>query len=158
MMEEKDWRIVRALSDGIPITYCPYAVLAKKAGMGEEELISRLRELKARGILRRVGAVLQHRRAGFAANALCAWTVSKERLDEVGAVASREEAVSHCYSRAPVAGWPYNFYVMLHAHDRSQCEEIADRIARDCNLGERRTFYSVREWKKASMRYCDANP
>ncbi len=157
MMEEKDWQIVRALADGIPITYRPYAVLAKKAGLGEEEFISRLEELKKQGVLRRVGAVLQHRKAGFAANALCAWIVSEGRLDEVGAVASREEAVSHCYSRAPVEGWPYNFYVMIHAHDRKTCEEIAERITRECDLGERKTFYSVREWKKASMRYSGSN-
>mgnify|MGYP002626516295 CR=1 FL=1 len=156
-MEEKDWRIVRALADGIPITYCPYAVLAKKAGMREEEFLARLRELKKRRILRRVGAVLQHRRAGFLANALCVWSVPKERLDEVGTVVSREEAVSHCYLRAPIAGWPYNFYVMLHAHDRETCEKLADRIAQECNLGERKTFYSVREWKKASMRYLGEN-
>ena len=156
MIEEKDWRIVCALADGIPITYRPYAALAKKAGMGEEEFLSRLEELKKQGILRRVGAVLQHRQAGFSANALCAWIVPKERLDEVGTAISREEAVSHCYSRAPIPKWPYNFYVMLHARDRKTCEEIADRIARDCNLGERKTFYSVREWKKESMKYSGA--
>ena len=153
MIEEKDWRIVRALADGLPITYRPYAVLAKKAGMEEEEFLSRLGDLKKRGVLRRVGAVIQHRQAGFSANALCAWIVPNERLDEVGTAVSHEEAVSHCYSRAPVSQWPYNFYVMIHAQDRKTCEEIADRIADDCHLGERKTFYSVREWKKESMRY-----
>lgn len=153
MLEEKDRRIVRALADGIPFVPRPYAVLAEKAGMKEDEFLSRLAKMKELGILRRVGAVLQHRRAGFAANALCVWSVPEDRLDEVGAAVSREPAVSHCYSRETAPGWPYNFYVMVHAQNREACEEIADRISSENALGERNTFYSVREWKKATMRY-----
>lgn len=153
MLEEKDQQIVRALADGIPFVPRPYAVLAEKAGMEEAEFLSRMKKLKEQGILRRVGAVLQHRRAGFAANALCVWMVSEERLDEVGAAVSREPSVSHCYSRETAPNWPYNFYAMIHAQSRETCEKIANRISAENDLGERQTFYSVREWKKAAMRY-----
>lgn len=153
MLEEKDRRVVCAMADGIPFVPRPYAALAEKAGMEEEEFLSRLKALKVQGILRRIGAVLQHRRAGFAANALCIWNVPEERLDTVGSAVSREPSVSHCYSRESVEGWPFNFYAMIHAQDRASCEKIADRIAAENGLGERQTFYSVREWKKASMRY-----
>ncbi len=153
MLEEADRRIVRALADGIPITPRPYAALAREAGMEENELLSRLRKMKQQGALRRVGAVLQHRRAGFSANALCVWQVPEERLDEVGEAVSREAAVSHCYSRETLPEWPYNFYAMLHARSHEECEQTADRISTENRLGERRTFYSVREWKKAAMRY-----
>jgi len=152
-LEEQDRKIVRALADGIPFVPRPYAALAEKAGMKEEAFLDRLRTLKAQGILRRVGAVLQHRRAGFAANALCIWNVPKDRLDEVGSAVSREMSVSHCYSRETVEGWPYNFYAMIHAQSREECEKIADRIAAENGLGARQTFYSVREGKKAAMRY-----
>ena len=153
MLEERDRRVVRAMADGIPIVARPYAILAEKAGLTEEEFLRRLRALKERGILRRVGAVLQHRRAGFSANALCVWQIPEERLDEVGAIASREAAVSHCYSRESLPEWPYNFYVMLHAKSREECEKIADRISRESQMGKGQMFYSVREWKKAAMRY-----
>ena len=43
-MEEKDQRIVRALADGIPFVPRPYAALAEKAGMEEEEFLSRLKK------------------------------------------------------------------------------------------------------------------
>ena len=153
MLEEKDQQIVRVLADGIPFVPRPYAALADKAGMEEEEFLSRMKNLKERGILRRVGAVLQHRRAGFAANALCVWNLPEERLDEIGAAVSKEPSVSHCYSRETAPGWSYNFYAMLHAQSREGCEEIANRISAENDLGERQTFYSVREWKKAAMRY-----
>lgn len=153
MLEEKDQRIIRVLADGIPIVSHPYALLADKAGMTEEEVLSRLKTLKKQGLLRRVGAVLQHRKAGFSANALCVWYVAESRLDAVGAAISRETAVSHCYSREPATDWPYNFYVMIHARDRNACEEIADRIETENQLGDRKMFYSIREWKKVAMKY-----
>ena len=153
MLEEKDQQIVRALADGIPFVPRPYIALAERVGMVEDEFLSRLKKLKEQGIMRRVGVVLQHRRAGFAANALCVWSVPEERLDEVGAAVSRESSVSHCYSRETAPGWPYNFYAMIHAQNREACEKNADRISTENNLGERKTFYSVREWKKAAMRY-----
>ena len=153
MLDELDRRIVRAVADGIPIVSRPYAMLAAKAGLSEEDFLFRLKALKERGILRRVGAVLQHRRAGFSANALCIWQIPEERLDEVGAAVSREAAVSHCYSRESLPEWPYNFYVMLHAKSRKECESIADRISEENRMGTGRMFYSVRELKKAAMRY-----
>lgn len=153
MLKEKDQRIIRVLADGIPIVSHPYAELASRVGMGEDEFLSRLNKLKDQGVLRRIGAVLQHRKAGYSANAICVWQIPDNRLDEVGAAVSREKAVSHCYSREPAPDWPYNFYVMIHAFDRESCEEIANRITTENRLGERQTFYSVREWKKAAMRY-----
>ncbi len=160
MLEEKDRNIIRVLADGIPIVSRPYAFLAEKAGMEEEEFLSRLKRMKGNGVLRRIGVVLQHRRAGFSANALCAWCVPRERLDEVGEAVSREPSVSHCYSRETAPDWPFNFYVMLHARTKAECEETAARIAEENGLGEKRSFYSVRELKKATMRYfceCDGD-
>ncbi len=38
--------------------------------------------MKASGILRKMGAVLQHRLAGFHGNALCCWNIESDRVDE----------------------------------------------------------------------------
>ncbi len=158
MLEEKDKRIVRALADGIPLVPQPYAELSKKAGVTEEEFLARLRKLKATGVLRRVGAVLQHRKAGFVANALCVWQIPRERVDEIGNAVKCEPFVSHCYLRETTSEWPYNFYVMLHGKDRKQCEELAKRIEAENHIGDCRMYYSVREWKKTAMRYfCESS-
>ena len=153
MPDAIDRRIVRAMQGGLPLVKRPYTELARAAGVDEETFLARLRAMKESGALRRMGAVLQHRKAGFLANALCVWSVPEERVDEAGANVSREEAVSHCYTRAVAPGWPYNFYAMVHARDREGCEAIADRLERENRLGAPKTFYSVREWKKATMQY-----
>ena len=153
MLDETDKAIVRTMQNDIPLVARPYAAMADALGLSEEEFLWRLKRLKEEGKLRRIGVVLQHRRAGFTANALCVWQVPEARVDAVGAAVSRESAVSHCYPRTPAPDFPYNFYVMIHAQSRDVCEAIADRITADHSLSERQIFYSVREWKKISMKY-----
>ena len=153
MLSDVEKRVIRVLQDSIPMTAEPYKELAERAGMTQAEFLAVARRLKDEGKLRRVGAMLQHRRAGFMANGLCTWAVSQERLDELGEKLSRENVISHCYCRRPAEGWPYNLYVMIHARTRSECEAIAARLSLENGLGSYHMLYSVREWKKASMKY-----
>lgn len=153
MLDETDKAIVRALQNDIPLVARPYAALAEAVGLPEETFLRRLKKLKEDGKLRRIGVVLQHRQAGFTANALCAWSVPAAMVDEIGAAVSREAAVSHCYTRTPAPEFPYNFYVMIHATSREACDAIAERITAEHGLKDRQIFYSVREWKKVSMKY-----
>ncbi|MDR1875162.1 MAG: hypothetical protein LBQ90_09160 [Synergistaceae bacterium] len=84
--------------------------------------LERLRCLKRRGVLRRVGASLDHRRVGYGANALVAWDVGEGGRygREKGERAARFSWVSHCYLREVLAGtlpfaWPWTLFTMLHA-------------------------------------------
>ena len=85
MLDETDKAIVRALQNDIPLVARPYAALAETVGLPEETFLRRLKKLKEDGKLRRIGVVLQHRQAGFTANALCAWSVPAAPADEIGA-------------------------------------------------------------------------
>ena len=71
MLDETDKAIVRTMQNDIPLVARPYAAMADALGLSEEEFLWRLKRLKEEGKLRRIGVVLQHRRAGFTANALC---------------------------------------------------------------------------------------
>jgi len=153
MLDEVDKKVVRALQEDFPLVPGPYAVMAASAGISEEEFLSRVNRLKAGGQIRRMGAVLQHHRAGFTANVLCAWQVPAEQLNVIGTAMSREPAISHCYSRTTAPGWPYNLYTMIHAQSRAECDAIASRLSAEHNLVQRRMLYSVREWKKSAMKY-----
>ena len=153
MLDEIDRKITRAMQGDFPLVEEPYKEIAAKVGIGEEELLRRLRRLKENGQIRKMGAVLQHRAAGFTANALCAWVVPPERMDEIARCMCESPAVSHCYDRDTAEDWPYNIYTMIHARSRAECEEIAATLAAECGLSERVMLYSVKEWKKTSMRY-----
>ena len=66
---------------------------------------------------------------------------------------AEDPAVSHCYDRNTVVGWPYNIYTMIHGHSREECVAIADRLAKVSGIENRAMLFSVKEWKKTSMRY-----
>jgi DNA-binding Lrp family transcriptional regulator len=156
MLDELDKKIIAALQDDLPLVPRPYAAVAERLGIGEEELLARLQRYRGGGELRRMGAVLRHREVGYAANALCAWQVPAARLDEVAAAMTASAAVTHCYAREPRPGWPYNFYIMLHGHSRGECASLAAELAAGIGLGEPVMLFSTREWKKTSMRYFGA--
>ena len=62
----------------------PFAPMAARVGIAEEEFFAVAGRLKAHGYMRRMAAVLRHREAGFRANAMGVWVVPAERADEVG--------------------------------------------------------------------------
>lgn len=153
MLDKLDKLIIAAMQNDMPLVAEPYKAMADRIGISEEELLSRLAGYLARGEMRRMGAVLRHREVGYAANALCAWQVAPERLEEVAAVMKASRSVTHCYARVPRSGWPYNFYIMLHGHTREECGRMAAELAAEAGLGDYVMLYSTREWKKTSMRY-----
>jgi siroheme decarboxylase len=152
-MDALDKQVIRVMQDEFPLVHEPYKALAQKINISEEELLRRLQELKAKGKIRKMGAVLQHREVGYAANALCAWKVPIDSMDLIAANMSSNAAVSHCYDRDVHPGWPYNLYTMIHGHSRKECEQIADTLGSQNGISSRVMLFSVKEWKKTSMRY-----
>jgi DNA-binding Lrp family transcriptional regulator len=153
MLDELDRKIIAAMQDDLPLVPEPYKAVADRLGIGEEELLARLRGYKARGEMRRMGAVLRHREIGYAANALCAWVVPPTDLERAAAAMLQNPAVTHCYARVPREGWPYNFYIMLHGHTREECSRLVSALAEELGLGDFVMLFSTKEWKKTSMRY-----
>lgn len=152
-MDTLDKKIIRVMQNDFPLVANPYEELAKRIGITESELLQRLTKYKENGQIRKMGAVLAHYTAGFSANVLCAWVVPVEKMDEIGRAMAANVAVSHCYDRTTTPDWPYNVYTMIHATTKEECDDIAQTLAQENGLNERVMLYSVKEWKKTSMRY-----
>ena len=75
-----DRRLVRELQDSIPLTENPYATIADRLGLTEDEVVERLQALRRSGRLKRIGAVLRHREAGFGANAMVVFAAPPEAM------------------------------------------------------------------------------
>lgn len=153
MLDELDKRIISIMQDEFPLVPKPYLEIANKLGIREEELLERLKKYTQSGKIRKMGAVLKHREVGYAANALCAWIIPEDRIEEIGKIFSKFSAVTHCYARVTRPDWPYNFYTMLHANTREQCNSIAEELAQQAGVGEYVMLFSTKEWKKNSMKY-----
>ena len=148
-----DKNVIRALQGDFPLVPEPYKELAARAGVTEDVFLARVRELSEKKMIRKMGAVLRHREIGFAANALCAWEVPADRLDDVAKSMAASPSISHCYDRNTAPGWPYNLYTMIHGHSRAECESIADALGKENHIENRVMLYSKKEWKKTSMKY-----
>jgi len=157
MLDELDKEIIAMMQEDFPLVPEPYLAIADKLGISEEELLSRLNKYRQSKKIRKMGAVLRHREVGYSANALCAWIVPEERIQEVGEMFAKVAVVTHCYARVTQPGWPYNFYTMLHANTREQCNDIAQSLAEQAELSQYTMLFSTKEWKKNSMEYFKEN-
>ncbi len=153
MITEKEKRIINLIQGDIPLDARPFAVMAEQAGMGEEEFINGIKDLRKRGILRRFGATLRHQEAGFHSNAMAAWIVPVEKIGKIGTILSRFREVSHCYNRIPRQDWPYNLYTMIHGSSREECRRIAEKMSLDSGIRDYSLLFSEKEFKKTSMEY-----
>jgi siroheme decarboxylase len=153
MLEETDKKIISQIQKDLPVHPQPFAMMAEKIGISEDEFIERVKRLKNSGIIRRFGATLRHQEAGFKANAMIAWKSPLAVVSEMGKTLSRFREVSHCYHRAPKGDWPYNLYTMVHGITRDECREIARRMSLVTGLADYAVLFSEKEFKKTSMEY-----
>ncbi|MET0835515.1 MAG: Lrp/AsnC family transcriptional regulator [Thermoleophilaceae bacterium] len=153
LLSEFDVATIRAAQGPMEVTPEPYAPAAAELGIPQEQLLEQLESMRERRALRRVAAILFHRRAGFSANGMGVWNVPEERILELGPRMSSFRGISHCYQRPTYADWPYSVFTMAHGRSKEECDAILDSIAADTGIDDRRTLYSSTEFKKIRLRY-----
>jgi DNA-binding Lrp family transcriptional regulator len=127
--DDFDRAVIRATQGDLPVVPEPYAGAAAELGVTQEALVAHLGRMQERGLLRRVAAILYHRRAGFSANGMGVWQVPEERILEVGPRMAAFRGISHCYQRPTYADWPYSIFTMAHGRSKEECDAILDAIA-----------------------------
>lgn len=153
MLTELEKKVVASLQKDLPLTARPFRSLADGLQIPEDLFLNTLKELCRRGVIRRFGATIRHQKSGFKANAMVAWRVDEERIQEVGRLMAGFGPVSHCYRRNPSAEWPYNLYTMVHARDEAACRRIARQMSDQAAVETYTLLFSRRELKKTSMAY-----
>jgi DNA-binding Lrp family transcriptional regulator len=151
--DELDIAVIRALQGDMPVVAEPYAPAAAELGMAQERLLDHLAGMQERGLLRRVAAILYHRRAGFSANGMGVWKVPDEQIFETGCRMAGVRGISHCYQRPTYPDWPYSVFTMAHGRSKEECDAVLDAIAEMTGIEERATLYSSTEFKKIRLLY-----
>jgi siroheme decarboxylase len=150
---DEDVATIVATQGPMPVVPEPYAPAAERLGVSQEDVLRRLESLRERGGLRRVAAILFHRRAGFSANGMGVWNVPDAEILETGKRMAAFRGVSHCYQRPTYPDWPYSVFTMAHGRSKEECDAILDSIAATTGIAERATLYSSTEFKKVRMLY-----
>jgi len=151
--DEFDRAVIRATQGDLPVIPEPYAPAAEALGIPQEKLLAHLQGMQERRLLRRVAAILFHRRAGFSANGMGVWKVPEDRVMELGPQMAAYRGISHCYQRPTYADWPYSIFTMAHGRSKEECDAILSSIASDTGVTERSTLYSSTEFKKIRLLY-----
>jgi DNA-binding Lrp family transcriptional regulator len=148
-----DKKIISRLQGDIPLVAEPFATIAAEIGISEEELLQKIDAYLEAGVMRRLGTILRHHKAGYSANAMCAWIVPDERVEEVGTIMGTFKEASHVYLRPIYPDWSYNLFTMLHGKSPEDLEQMARDISSQTGINEYKLLYSTREFKKTSMKY-----
>ena len=122
-LDEMDRTILNEIQSHFPIDSRPYQVLADRLGCSEEEVLRRVRSLKDKEIIRRIGANCNSRRLGYTST-LCAARVSPEQMERFVEVVNNYPGVTHNYRR----DHDYNVWFTLIARTKEDIERILHEI------------------------------
>lgn len=150
---EREIHFIRVMQEDMPVVSTPYHAMAKQLGMGQDELFEMAARFVEEGKLRRMAAVLNHRKAGFVANAMGVWDVPPERIAEVGVQMGSFSAVSHCYQRPVYPDWPYSIFTMVHGRDKQSCDKILESLSGATGVTRYEALFSTKEYKKIRLKY-----
>jgi siroheme decarboxylase len=153
--DDFDIAAIKALQGPMKVTERPYDEAAAELGVTTEKFVEHLEAMKERKLLRRVAAILYHRRAGFSANGMGVWRVPEDQILDTGGRMAAVRGISHCYQRPTYPDWPYSVFTMAHGRSKEECDAILDSIADMTGLHgqDRATLYSSTEYKKVRLHY-----
>ena len=128
-MDELDRSIVNALQGGFPICDEPFRAAAEQLGIGEVELIGRLRRLLEEKTLTRFGPMFQVERMG-GAFVLAALAVTEADYEGVAAQVNALPEVAHNYRREHAL----NMWFVLATETPEGIAAAIDKIERATGL------------------------
>jgi DNA-binding Lrp family transcriptional regulator len=145
--------VVRLIQNDIQITQEPFAQMIEELDISYDRFFEIVDELQKSGVMRRFASILNHRKAGFNANAMVAWDIDEEKGDEIGKISASFSAVSHCYLRPKYDNWQYNLFTMIHGKTDDDTNQVIEDISKEIEYKSNIALYSSREFKKVRIKY-----
>jgi len=154
-LSQMDRLIINELQQDLPLIQGPFTGMSRRLGMDVGDFLARCQSLKQRSIIRRFGAAINHKRAGFKANAMACWVATPDIINVAGRKLASLMEVSHCYERKTNPMWHYNLFAVIHGQSREACWEIANKVSRETGLNgsEGVLLFSTKEFKKVRVKY-----
>lgn len=109
-------QLLNSFQHDFPLSPTPYADIAQQLGVDENTVLNLLKDLKANGILSRVGAVFRPNRVGV--STLAAMAVPEYKLEQVADIISSYSAVNHNYEREH----HFNLWFVVTAETQQQLD------------------------------------
>lgn len=141
-MDATDRKIVNAIQSDFPISAQPYHELGKQLHLPAEEVLERVKALKAAGIIRRIGGNFHSHRLNYTST-LCAARVPEEKIQSFVDVVNTFPGVTHNYLRKH----DYNVWFTFIAPSLSDIENALREISEKTGVREVYSLPAVRMFK-----------
>ena len=141
-MDDYDKAILNMIQVGFPLATRPFQVIGEHVGLGEDEVLRRLQHLKNTGLIRRIGAVFDPRRLGFASTLCCA-RVPQDKLGDFVNKVNAFPGVTHNYRR----NHAYNVWFTLIVPSEAALEKTLTAIKDKTGITDILDMKSVKTYK-----------
>lgn len=140
-----DKRPFSELSRWIPVVERPYRDVGAKHGYKEAELLSLVKELYSKRVLRNLGATLEGRRVGITSDGMVVLEASESDCERI---ALEIPEATHVVYRVPLNGeWSLRSYFMAHADAREKILRVAENASRMLGGASYRVLFSLENLK-----------
>ncbi len=141
-MDDMDKKILNEIQSDFPITSNPFYELGRRLNLSELDVIERIKRLKDKGIIRRIGANFQSSRLNFVST-LCAAKVPDEKIEHFVEIVNHHPGVTHNYLR----NHTYNMWFTFIAQDMAYIDNTLIQISEETGVTEILNLPAVKTFK-----------
>jgi len=128
-IDEIDRAILNRIQSDFPITTRPYLSIAQNLHLSEDQVIRRIKRLKKKGIIRRIGGNFAPEKLGFVST-LCAAKVSRDKISSFARAVNRYPGVTHNYRRDN----KYNIWFTFIAQSMDEIKNNLENISQETGV------------------------
>jgi DNA-binding Lrp family transcriptional regulator len=137
-----DQQILNEMQDKFPLIREPFAELAQRAGIGEDEAMERIGAMRESGVLRQVSPIFDTKALGYSTS-LVAMSVPDEKLKRAAKIINDHPGVSHNYKRTH----HFNMWFTIAVPPGSDLQTHVDALHRLAGAESTRMLPTLRLYK-----------
>jgi DNA-binding Lrp family transcriptional regulator len=141
-MDDIDKAILNRIQSDFPIASRPFLTVAEELNLTETEVLERIRRLKDRGIIRRIGGNFVPNKLGYVST-LCAAKVPQDKIDHFAEIVNRYPGVTHNYLREN----SFNVWFTFIAPSMQEIEQHLEEIVQLTGISEILNLPATRVFK-----------
>ncbi|MCS7280876.1 MAG: AsnC family transcriptional regulator [Desulfobacterota bacterium] len=128
-LDQIDKDLLNLIQEEFPLEERPFLEIGKRLGLTEDEAYLRVKNLKEKGFIRRIGPVLERKNLKLK-SFLCGAYVEDSRLEEVANEINKHRGVTHNYERD---GNP-NLWFTISGESLEEIERFLEDIEKRFNI------------------------
>jgi DNA-binding Lrp family transcriptional regulator len=141
-LELTDRQILNIIQKNFPVVERPFEDIAKQLGSTEDDVITRIKDLKAQNVVRQISAIFDTRRLGYKTT-LAAMRLPEDKLESGAQIVNRHPGVSHNYAR----NGHFNLWFTLAVPPYEDLKETIDQMAEESGAETVRLMPTIKFFK-----------